>query len=355
MTQERVITRLHNNPPESNFDDIEISINDEYGAVLNQYEALVEAAERLPETINDEEKAEKVADYIKQLSSNKKKLDGARTAKKEPYLEKGRFVDGFFNKKKDILDGIISKAKNKLSDYAYQKEQAEKKRLQEEAEKKKREQEEALRKAAEAEAKAREEREKREAAEREAEAARKEQERLKLEAAAAKEREEKAKDEAKAAKERADKEEQERLKLEAEKAEAERKHLKAEADKARDAAKAKEEEAKAAKKEEKAASKESQSNLDLSVRSEKQAEKIERNVERDAQKGARVRGNQGSLSTVRRFWTGHVVSRDELDLEALRQHIPADALDKAVKSFVRAGGRKLKGASIYEDNDVSVR
>jgi len=49
-----------------------------------------------------------------------------------------------------------------------------------------------------------------------------------------------------------------------------------------------------------------------------------------------------------REWTFKDLDRDKLDLEKLRQHIPADALDKAVRSFVKAGGRELAGCTIFD-------
>lgn len=61
------------------------------------------------------------------------------------------------------------------------------------------------------------------------------------------------------------------------------------------------------------------------------------------------RGDLGGRSSLRTIWTGEVVDRDDLDLNVLRAHLSLDELNKAVRSFVRAGGRRLRGAKIYED------
>jgi hypothetical protein len=67
------------------------------------------------------------------------------------------------------------------------------------------------------------------------------------------------------------------------------------------------------------------------------------------------RGDLGGRSALRTDWVGEVVDRDELDLEALRPHLALDALEKAVRAFVRAGGRELSGARIYQTSRSVVR
>lgn len=66
-------------------------------------------------------------------------------------------------------------------------------------------------------------------------------------------------------------------------------------------------------------------------------------------------GNSGAMASLRTVWIGEIEDRATLDLEQLRAHISQDALDKAVSAFVRAGGRELKGAKIYEKNESVVR
>ena len=71
---------------------------------------------------------------------------------------------------------------------------------------------------------------------------------------------------------------------------------------------------------------------------------------------ARTRGDVGALATLQTFWDFDplTLNRAELDLEALRQHLPADAIDKAIRSFIRAGGRDLRGVHIFENQKARV-
>jgi hypothetical protein len=70
---------------------------------------------------------------------------------------------------------------------------------------------------------------------------------------------------------------------------------------------------------------------------------------------SRTRGDYGSVSSLRTYWTFSDLDRDELDLETLRPHLATTALESAVRSFIKAGGRDLAGVEIYETTDVVVR
>lgn len=111
-----------------------------------------------------------------------------------------------------------------------------------------------------------------------------------------------------------------------------------------------------------AAKLEQETDLDAAIEAEaaaataqKAADKAKREADAKAADMSRSRGDYGSVASLRTRWTGEVVAREKLDLEALREHIPADALEKAVRSFVKAGGRNLRGASIYEDTSSVIR
>lgn len=70
---------------------------------------------------------------------------------------------------------------------------------------------------------------------------------------------------------------------------------------------------------------------------------------------SRTRGEYGSVASLRTFWVGEVEDRDRLDLEALRPHFSLEDMNRAVRSFVKAGGRQLSGAKIFEDTQTVVR
>ena len=70
---------------------------------------------------------------------------------------------------------------------------------------------------------------------------------------------------------------------------------------------------------------------------------------------SRTRGDFGSVSSLRRYWTFSDLDREGLDLETLRPYLAIAALESAVRQFIKAGGRDLAGVEIYETTDAVVR
>jgi chromosome segregation ATPase len=68
-----------------------------------------------------------------------------------------------------------------------------------------------------------------------------------------------------------------------------------------------------------------------------------------------VHGEFNSLAVSQRAWVFTPIDRQALDLEALRSHLPMDALEQAVRSFIEAGGRTLRGTLIIEDRETHIR
>lgn len=58
---------------------------------------------------------------------------------------------------------------------------------------------------------------------------------------------------------------------------------------------------------------------------------------------------------LRTRFVGVDIDREQIDLEALRQHIPVAALQTALNSFIAAGGRKIQGAVIKEETTTTIR
>lgn len=56
----------------------------------------------------------------------------------------------------------------------------------------------------------------------------------------------------------------------------------------------------------------------------------------------------GSVTSLRREWTFAVENRDILDLEAIRPYLAPADVDKAIRAYVKAGKRELKGVRIFE-------
>jgi hypothetical protein len=95
--------------------------------------------------------------------------------------------------------------------------------------------------------------------------------------------------------------------------------------------------------------------LDQSIITEQQAQKAEQHAAAKPAEMAQSRSASGALASLRTIWVGELADIGTLDLEKLRHHLnPAD-LQKAINSFVRAGGRELAGAKIYESSQTVVR
>lgn len=70
---------------------------------------------------------------------------------------------------------------------------------------------------------------------------------------------------------------------------------------------------------------------------------------------SRSRGDLGSVASLRTEWASEIIDRTILDLETLRPHIAVDAIERAIRAYVRAGGRELRGAKIYQQSKSIVR
>lgn len=70
---------------------------------------------------------------------------------------------------------------------------------------------------------------------------------------------------------------------------------------------------------------------------------------------AKSRSMYGATASQKLVWTGEIVNIAAIDFNALRSHFPTDAIQKAVNSFVRDGGRQLNGVKIEQKSQLNVR
>lgn len=251
------INRLHNQP------DLATALRDDHAALIARCDELLDSAKRAPARVTNEDEAGAVNDFIKMLDAARKRSEALRKDLKEPYLQAGREVDGFFKKISDPLLDTKRDLTSRVTRYLQEKESAERRRRQEE--------------------------------------------------------------------ERRAREEAERLAREAE---------------------------------ERAAALANDDDLDAAIAAEDaariaEAEAAERRREAEAKAAelSRTRSDLGTVGSLRSQWVHdeNSVDRAALDLEALRPHIPEAALHQAIRSFIRAGGRELRGARIYEVKTAVVR
>lgn len=132
----------HNNPP-SDAEILSAKLAEDSSDILKRAKDLIDAADRIPETFEDDGVAEKAAEYIKRVNTCKKAIEDARTKAKEPFLVQGRMVDTFFKAHDSALTTALDKAKKPLNAFVQAKAEAERKRLKE-AEEQKRKEAEAL-------------------------------------------------------------------------------------------------------------------------------------------------------------------------------------------------------------------
>ena len=224
-----------------------------HAELLDRRKSLLDAAERVPDTIEDAETADKTANFIKQLTAHEKKADKARTDEKSPYLERGRWIDGYF--KTTAVAGVADLKRTVTARLtAYQ------------------------RKVAEAER------------------------RRRLE------------------KERQEREEAERKRQVAEEA------------------------ARAAQTDE---------DLNAAVQAEQEAaeaaeraERAARDAEANAADLSRQHTSAGAVASLRTTWECTAYDPHTVDLEALRSHFAQADIEKAIRAYIRAGKRNLRGATI---------
>ena len=94
---------------------------------------------------------------------------------------------------------------------------------------------------------------------------------------------------------------------------------------------------------------------ELARQAEADAVRAKREAEAKPADLSRSRGDLGAVASLHTFWDWKDLDRDTIDLDALRPHFPADAIEKAVRSYIRAGGRKLTGVTIFENTETRVR
>ena len=336
-------------------------IKTNYPEHISFAERLIASEGKIPAVVDNDTDSGKLGDFIKQAKGAIKTLDGLRSAEKEPFVEKGRMVDGFFKNYMEKLKKISDKANEVQSAYLKKKEDEERRRREEEARKLREQQEEQLR---EAQRIAKEAEEARKAQEEEAKRI-------------AKEAEEKQKEIQRKAEEERKKQEDEIARLKAEAAEAVRldaltkaalkeaeakikeinKEEKSELKEVVSDVKEAEKSLKTLDKLVKEADRESVKMLDNAIRTEKQAEKMEALAGASSADLARTRGFEGSLSTVRTSLVGIISSREELDLETLRPYFRDSDLQFAVDQFVKTYGqtKTIKGVTVIEDAKAVVR
>lgn len=114
--------------------------------------------------------------------------------------------------------------------------------------------------------------------------------------------------------------------------------------------------------EEKAAALKDNADLNKAIEAEEAAEQARIAADRAKVAAAakpavlgRSRGAHGGMTTLKEFWNFSDLDRSKIDLEALRAHLPAEGIEKAIRSWIAANeeplrnGASLAGVRIFRD------
>lgn len=250
----------HNQAPAIEILRDELELENE--PLLKRAADLAAAAARMPDKVRDDDTAGKFSDMVKLIAAAIKASEAGRVGKKEPFLEGGRAIDGFYKKRiSDPLLAIKASVEQRLGIYLRQK-AAEEKRVRDEAD------------------------------------------RLARQAA------QRAADEA----------------------------------------------AKAA------AAMQDQKDLDAALEAQRLADEAaiasvaaSKAAAAKPAEMARTRGDVGSLGTLRTVWMFKDLDRETIALDVLRPYLAEEDIGKAIRLAIKAGLRQIRGAEIYEAQEVSVR
>jgi hypothetical protein len=135
----------HNNPP-----PLREILTENYAHLAQEVEGLAERANAAPKVVKNEADLDAVGVVVKDAKNLLKQVDTARKAEKEPHLQAGREIDGFFKTFSERLERIASALESRATEYQRQKAAEERRRREEEARKLREQEEEARRKAEEA-------------------------------------------------------------------------------------------------------------------------------------------------------------------------------------------------------------
>ena len=118
----------------------------------------------------------------------------------------------------------------------------------------------------------------------------------------------------------------------------------------------------ASKPEEQAKKLETEQDLERALEAEAEAEKSKAAAVKAAKAAEakpaemhRTRGDYGSMSSLRQFWNFRVKDYGAIDYGRLAYFLDQNAVDKAVRAFIKQGGRELRGVDIFEDETSRVR
>lgn len=141
----------HNAPP-----PLKEILAENYAHLQREVEELAKRAYLAPKTVKTDEELDAIGVLVKDARAVAKRVDTARKAEKEPHLQAGRDVDGFFKAIEERLNSMATRLGDRATEYQRAKAAEARRKAEEEARKLREKEEAERRKAEEAAAKGRE-------------------------------------------------------------------------------------------------------------------------------------------------------------------------------------------------------
>jgi regulator of protease activity HflC (stomatin/prohibitin superfamily) len=123
-------SRFHNRPPDVIGDLLE-TLRETHQPLAVRLEEITDAFQRVPDTVEDDDDGNRVADFVKVTTAFLKNCDAARVAAKEPHLAAGRAVDGYFKKLMDPVEKVKLALGQRLTAFQRKKADEERRRREE--------------------------------------------------------------------------------------------------------------------------------------------------------------------------------------------------------------------------------
>jgi hypothetical protein len=95
--------------------------------------------------------------------------------------------------------------------------------------------------------------------------------------------------------------------------------------------------------------------IDAAQQYENEADQLAAAAAAKAADLSRVRGDYGSVQSLRTTWDFRILDLDAIPLDKIRPYLPATAIETAIRGFVRAGHHELAGVHIFEKHSAAVR
>lgn len=307
-------------------------------AIIDRFEELKKAAATFPGKIRDEDASGQVGDLVAQFRALFKATEAARTTENAPYRRLVAIVDGFFTTVRDKCEVLAKDLKARNEAFLLELEATRRAAAEKEAREAQARADKALKEAAEAEAKRKIAEAARIAEEQRAERARlqaEEENRIAAQAILDREAAVRAGDVARA--ETARLEEEAARRREDAHRDVEDKHQ-GKADKAAVVE---------ARHETKV-----DATMGAAIAHDRVRGKATRVSRSKASDLTRVRGELGSVTSLKTVWVCSEFDKATVDLEVLRPFLSADDIQSAIGRYIAGGGRKLKGAIITEGRDA---